>query len=193
MSVPLILLGSLGTKQRTAVTTQTRESFFSAVKNVVTNIHFLRVTAIYALLLFVFGAFGAMQTYLGVYGLGVASIFTILPALHADVVDFDEFKTGRRREGMLGAAATYLMKSSQAIGAGISGFLITWAGFDVANGGDQGDTTFLALRAIYAFGACVPLVPVILILLRYPLTEQEVNRVQAALRARREQPKGDEA
>ncbi len=264
VSLPFLLFSVFTTRERTIVVTQKRESFYRAVQCMVTNIHFLRVTAIYAILLFVFGVFGAFQTYLavyyvsggdlqkgaflqgwggtlgaivgiacipfmgwlsrriqkhhavnvavvimlmgtaatwwlynprypwlavvdmGVYQFGVSSIFTLVPSLHADVVDFDEYKTGRRREGMLGAAAAYLMKTAQAIGSGISGFVIAWTGFDVARAGDQGADTFLALRLVYIIGASVPLFLVMLILLRYPLTEREVDHVQAELKKRKE-------
>jgi GPH family glycoside/pentoside/hexuronide:cation symporter len=263
VSLPGLLLGSICTRERTVVVTATRESFFSAIKCMLTNIHFLRVTSIYAILLLIFGLFGAFQSYLviyyvcggnlkegamlqgyggtlgavigiacipvmgwlsrriqkhhalnvavaimlcgtfsaywlytpahpwlsivdmAIYQFGVASIFTIIPSLHADVVDFDEYKTGRRREGMLGAAASYLMKSAMALGAGVSGFLINWTGFEVAKGGDQGDGTFLALRLTYIIGASAPLLLVMLILWRYPLTEEKVNEVQRALLERK--------
>jgi len=263
LSLPGLLLGSFGTKERTVVVTMEKESFVSAVKCMITNIHFLRVTAIYAILLFIFGVFGAFQAYLavyyvsdgdlqkgamlqgyggtigaivgigcipvmgwlsrriqkhhalniavvimlsgtfsawwlynpeypwlaiidmGIYQFGVSSIFTIMPSLHADVVDFDEYKTGRRREGMLGAAAAYLMKTAQAVGSGISGFLITWTGFDMAKGGAQGEETFTALRLTYIIGASLPLLIVMFILWKYPLTEDKVNEVQAALKERK--------
>jgi len=264
VSVPCLLFSVFTTRERTKVVEQKRESFYRAVKCMVTNIHFLRVTAIYAILLFVFGVFGAFQTYLtvyyvcggdlqkgaflqgwggtlgaivgiacipvmgwlsrriqkhhavniavlimfngtaatwwlydpehpwltivdmGIYQFGVSAIFTLIPSLHADVVDFDEYKTGRRREGMLGAAAAYLMKTAQAIGSGISGFVIAWTGFDAAKGGDQGADTFLALRLVYIVGASLPLFLVMLILVRYPLTEKEVDHVQAELKKRKQ-------
>ena len=263
VSLPAILLGSLKTKERMTVSPTPRESFLAALKGMVSNVHFLRVTTIYALLLFVFGVFGAMQSYIGIYyvvggdlqygallggiggtigsvlgilciplmdwlsrriqkhhalnvavitmllgtfttwwlftpvypwlsvfvgviySLGVAAIFTVLPSLHADVIDFDEYQTGQRREGMLGAAAAFLMKTSQAVGAGISGFLITWTGFDVALGGEQSEQTFTLMRLIYAVGASIPLIPVILILFKYPLTEAKVHEVQAKLAERK--------
>jgi GPH family glycoside/pentoside/hexuronide:cation symporter len=262
--VPCLLFSVLTTRKRTTVVEEKRESFYSAVKCMVTNIHFLRVTSIYAILLFVFGVFGAFQTYLAVYYVsggdlqkgaflqgwggtlgaivgiacipfmgwlsrriqkhnavnvavmimlmgtaatwclynpqhpwlaivdmavyqfGVSSIFTLIPSLHADVVDFDEYKSGRRREGMLGAAAAYLMKTAQAIGSGISGFVIAWTGFDVAKGGDQGADTFLALRLVYIIGASLPLFLVMLVLLYYPLTEKQVDYVQAELKKRKQ-------
>jgi len=270
VSLPGLLLGALFTKERTIVTNTTRESFFSAIKCMLTNIHFLRVTSIYAILLLIFGLFGAFQSYLviyyvcggnlkegallqgyggtmgavvgiacipvmgwlsrkiqkhhalnvavaimlcgtfsafwlynpqypwlsivdmAIYQFGVASIFTIIPSLHADVVDFDEYKTGRRREGMLGAAAAYLMKTAMAIGAGVSGFLINWTGFDVDKGGDQGESTFLALRLTYIVGASAPLLLVMSILWFYPLTEDKVNEVQAALLERKNSELGQD-
>jgi GPH family glycoside/pentoside/hexuronide:cation symporter len=124
---------------------------------------------------------------MGIYQFGVSAIFTLIPSLHADVVDFDEYKTGRRREGMLGAAAAYLMKTAQAIGSGISGFVIAWTGFDVAKGGEQGADTFFALRVVYIIGASLPLFLVMLILFYYPLTEAKVDHVQAELKKRKEE------
>ena len=83
------------------------------------------------------------------------------------------------------------MKTAQAVGSGISGFVIAWTGFDVDKGGDQGADTFFALRLVYIIGASLPLFLVMVILLYYPLTEKEVDHVQAELKKRAEGLAGD--
>jgi GPH family glycoside/pentoside/hexuronide:cation symporter len=117
------------------------------------------------------------------YSLGIASTFVVLGTMLADVVDADELASGRRREGLFGAVAAFMMKSVGAIAAGASGFLISWTGFQAALGGAQAEGVFDRMLWLFA-GKGLLLLVCLAVLHRYPLTEQRVAAIQAELRRR---------
>jgi glycoside/pentoside/hexuronide:cation symporter, GPH family len=119
------------------------------------------------------------------YSLGIVSTFVILGALLANVIDADELASGRRREGLFGAAASMIMKSVGAFAAGASGFLIAWTGFDAAKGGAQDPGVFDHMLWMFAAKGIV-LLGCFFVLHRYPLTEQRIAEIQALIRQRKE-------
>jgi GPH family glycoside/pentoside/hexuronide:cation symporter len=120
------------------------------------------------------------------YSLGIVATFMILGTLMADAVDADELRSGVRREGLFSAASAFMMKTMLAIGAGVSGILIQWTGFDASLGGDQPEGVFD--RMLLTFAAKGLLLALGFIALhKYPLTEARVAEIQAALRTRREE------
>lgn len=82
---------------------------------------------------------------------GLGGLFTLMPAMVADVVDSDELETGERREGMFGAIFWWVVKLGMAAAIAGGGFLLQMTGFDVKLGGAQSDQTILLLRIFDAF------------------------------------------
>jgi GPH family glycoside/pentoside/hexuronide:cation symporter len=119
------------------------------------------------------------------YSLGITSTFTILGSLMADVVDVDELKSGRRREGMFGAAASYFMKAAGASASAISGFALEATGFNVKLGGHQSGYTFNAMLLLYSIGPTVMLLVCLALLHRYPLTEGYIKSITPILERNR--------
>ncbi|MBK1878735.1 MFS transporter [Pelagicoccus mobilis] len=119
------------------------------------------------------------------YSVGISSVFIILPAMFADVIDVDELKTGYRREGMFGAASGLVMKVAFSLANGISAFLLIWVGFDEELGADQSEPTLLSMRLLFAFAPIVFLGLSLLVLRNYPITEAYIKEVQAKLKERR--------
>ena len=118
------------------------------------------------------------------YSMGIASTFVILGTMLADVIDADELATGQRREGLFGAVAAFMMKSMGAVAAGASGFLISWTGFDAELGGAQAPGVFHNMLWMFA-GKGLLLAACLLVLYRYPLTEQRVAEIQKLLAIRK--------
>lgn len=119
------------------------------------------------------------------YAFGISCIFTILPSMQADIVDMDELKTGERREGMFGAAASLLMKSAGAIGVGISGPLIDLIGFEARRGQDQAEGVMETMLWLNSVGQAALVSCCLFFLYKYPLTEAVVNATREKLEARR--------
>ena len=119
------------------------------------------------------------------YVFGISGVFMVLPSMMADVVDIDELNTGQRREGMFGAASSLFMKSAQAVGAFLSGIVLTWCGFNADLGGAQSAATFFNMRLAFSLGPPLMLSLCLLVLYKYPLTEQYMNEVHDILVERR--------
>jgi GPH family glycoside/pentoside/hexuronide:cation symporter len=106
------------------------------------------------------------------------------PSIQADVVDYDEFETGERKEGAYFAVFTFLMKSSSGIMIVLTGFALQLAGY-VPNV-EQPEHVKLTMSALIS---CVPIVFFaisIWIFSRFELDEVEHARIRAELDARRQ-------
>ena len=70
-----------------------------------------------------------VQPFLNIGGMG---FWLLITSMKADMCDWDEWKTGFRREGMYGAAAGWFQKVTFG-----SGYILTFIGFEAAQGGGQ--------------------------------------------------------
>jgi GPH family glycoside/pentoside/hexuronide:cation symporter len=107
---------------------------------------------------------------------------TIGSSIQADVIDFDEYQTGERKEGSYYAAFTFLEKTSSGIMAMIAGLMLQWVGFEPNM--EQTEDTKLAIRTLMG---TVPLVSFgvgAAIFWGFRLTEEEHARIRAELDAR---------
>jgi len=118
------------------------------------------------------------------FSFGIASVFTILSSMLFDVVDVDELLSGKRREGIFGAACGWMMKSAGALASALVGILIVAVGFNVDNGAHQTPSTFFWMRFMISFMPAIMATSSLLLLIRYPLTEQRMNEIKSELEAR---------
>jgi glycoside/pentoside/hexuronide:cation symporter, GPH family len=119
---------------------------------------------------------------------GLGGLFTIMPAMMADIVDQDELKTHQRREGMYGAIFWWVVKLGMAAALAGSGYLLNATGFDVALGGNQTPQTIELLRLFDAVIPAVASLIAISVIAWSGLTEEKSAQVRQALEARRVQP-----
>lgn len=106
-------------------------------------------------------------------------------AIGADVIDYDELETGKRREGAFTACGSWIMKVGMAIGALASGLILSATGFDAALGGNQTPNTIFMIRFLLA---AVPIVGILLALVMiyyFPLTPAKMAEIREKLEARR--------
>lgn len=128
-----------------------------------------------------------------IFSIGIAATFTILSAMQADIVDVDEIVSGQRREGMFGAVASVVMKSSGALATGIAGFLVAMTGYNVDFGANQPPGTFTAMRLLFSLGP-VPFLLVVLALLRkYPFDKKRMDEIHQELKRRHAVPAAEPA
>ncbi|MEN8161509.1 MAG: MFS transporter [Myxococcota bacterium] len=66
---------------------------------------------------------------LGVGG-GIGNV--VAPAIQADVIDWDELRTGERKEGAYTAVWNLIRKGGWGIAAGVGGLALGWSGYDGA-------------------------------------------------------------
>ena len=82
---------------------------------------------------------------------GLGGLFTLMPAMMADIVDQDELKTNERREGLYGSIFWWVVKLGMTAALAGGGFLLNATGFDVDLGGNQSAETLVRLRFFDAF------------------------------------------
>ena len=116
---------------------------------------------------------------------GLGGLFTLMPAMVADVVDADELETHERREGMYGSIFWWVVKLGMAAALAAGGFLLNFTGFDVALGGDQAASTIVMLRI---FDAVVPAAAsgiAIWAIATSTISEEKTHEVRTQLEERR--------
>ena len=107
----------------------------------------------------------------------------VFPSLQADVIDYDEYLTAERKEGVYFAAWNFVAKSALGLTGGVIGLALAAVGFQPNQ--EQTETVKLAIRSLmsgypllcYGVGA--------LLFLRFGLTRRAHAEIRSALDARR--------
>jgi GPH family glycoside/pentoside/hexuronide:cation symporter len=108
-------------------------------------------------------------------GVGFGAGLFLSPSMQADVIDYDEFYTGKRREAQYSAFWSMLPKWVAIPSAAIPIAILASMGY-VPNA-VQNPHVILAIRAIFALGPATFATLSFLIARRYPLTEQIHNEI----------------
>jgi len=103
-------------------------------------------------------------------------------AMYADTADYGEWKSGRRTTGLVFSALQFAQKLGLAVGAGLSGFILSLFGF-IANQ-PQTEAALTGIRLMFSiFPACLALAGVVAVLF-YPLRDKKVREIEAELNER---------
>jgi len=123
-----------------------------------------------------------MYAVVTIVGIGGGCGQVVAPSIQADVIDWDEWRTGERKEGAYFAVWNFMRKTAYGLSAMAVGYVLTAVGF-VPNA-EQTPETLEGMRAIIGFvpGACYALG--FLLLLRFRLDEAEHARIRRALAER---------
>jgi GPH family glycoside/pentoside/hexuronide:cation symporter len=116
-------------------------------------------------------------------GLASAGTDVLVPSIQADVIDWDELRTGERKEGAYFAAWAFAAKGAGALASTLVGFALAAVGF--APNAIQTPEAKQGLRLLAALGPGVCYAIGIALFLRFSLGEREHARIQAALQQRR--------
>ncbi|MDR0354076.1 MAG: MFS transporter [Opitutaceae bacterium] len=120
--------------------------------------------------------------FLGPIGSG---IWLIAPAMQADIVDYDEWKNGVRREGSFAAVFSWTCKMTNTIAVALGGLLLVWTGYKIEYGSQQPEAVLSNLKTAYIW------IPIGLLLLnlffisKYSLTRKRMAGIRRDLEARR--------
>lgn len=120
-------------------------------------------------------------------GAGYAGLWLMVSSMQADVVDFDELKTGERREGSFAAIFSWILKFAFCIGFLLSGPLLELTGFDAALEAAQPESVLRNMRIGYIVIPVVALVLALALLNIFPITPKKAAEIRAQLEARRGQ------
>ena len=106
-------------------------------------------------------------------------------SIGADVMDYDELESGMRREGAFSACKSWIMKVGMALGAGASGGILSWTGFDAKLGAGQTVHALFMIRFLLALIPIVGLVLAAMAISRFPLTQPRMAEIRRQLEGRR--------
>ena len=120
-----------------------------------------------------------------VFMFGIAIFNLVIWAMITDVIDDAEVKTGERSDGTIYSVYSFARKLGQAASSGLSGLLLSIAGYTAATAYDPD-----VVNKIYDISCLVPAVGIILLALAlwflYPLNKKRVDENAAKLKAKRE-------
>ncbi len=101
-------------------------------------------------------------------GIGFGATLAIPSAIQADVIDYDELLSGRRREGLYIGFWSISKKLAAAAGVGIGLVVLGAAGYEPNL--PQSDNVRLTLRSLYALVPCLCNAIAIVVALAYPIS-----------------------
>lgn len=125
------------------------------------------------------------MVFFAVMGISTAGVNTLMWALEADTVEYGEWRTGVRTEGITYALFSFTRKLGQAVGGAVGAYAIALGGY-VGGSATQDESALDAIRYASGFIPVAFILLGILIFARYPLTEQTFARMVAETQARRE-------
>ncbi len=101
------------------------------------------------------------------------------PSVQADVIDYDEYTTGQRKEGAYFAAWNFVFKGASGITNMLTGFALSWSGF-VPNA-EQSEFAKLSLLTLYAIFPLVCYLAGAALFVFFSLGEKEHAQIRLAL------------
>ena len=105
-------------------------------------------------------------------GAGVMVAYTVGWAILPDSIEVDEFKTGKRREGIYYSVISLVQKASQALVIWAGGLILELIGFDGA-AAMQSEFTANGIRWMYTIGGVIFLAISFILVIRYPLSREK--------------------
>ena len=107
----------------------------------------------------------------------------IVWAMYADVADYGEWKFNRRTTGLVFSGVIFSHKTGLAIGAGLSGWILSWFGF-VSNQVQTPEAIF-GIRFMFSVVPCVLLLMATAAILFYKITTPVIAQIEKDLAERR--------
>ena len=103
-------------------------------------------------------------------------------AMYADTADYGEWKSGRRTTALVFSALQFAQKLGLAVGAGLSGFILSLFGF-IANEA-QSAQSMTGIRLMFSIFPAVLAVLSAAAIYFYPLTDVKVQKIEQDLKER---------
>ena len=125
----------------------------------------------------------AFAVLVAVSGIGFGATLALPSAMQADVIDYEEYRSGHRREGEIIGVWSVAKKLAAALSVGAALPILGWVGY-VPNA-VQSPAVQLTLRTMYALVPAALTLVGLAIALTYPLNKQAHQRTLVAIDARR--------
>lgn len=117
-----------------------------------------------------------------VAGVGGGCGQVVGPSIQADVIDYDELRTGQRKEGAYFAVWNFMRKSAYGVAAMLVGTLLSAVGFEP--NAAQSEETRLGMRVLFSFVPAACFLAATLAFTRFRLGEAEHGEIRRQLDAR---------
>lgn len=116
--------------------------------------------------------------------IGIALVNMLVWALEADTVEYGEWKTGVRAEGIIYAVFSFTRKTGQAVGGALAAYALAFGGY-VAGASTQTESAEWGIRAAVGLLPAAMAIIAIAIMLFYPLTDTRHREIVSEIAARR--------
>jgi GPH family glycoside/pentoside/hexuronide:cation symporter len=107
----------------------------------------------------------------------------VAPSIQSDIIDYDEYKTGERKEGAYFAAFSFAFKGSAGLTLMFTGLVLQLSGFEPNV--EQTETAKLAIKSLFSLFPLTSALFGALLLSRFALNREEHAEIRAAIDARR--------
>ncbi|MGE9292901.1 MAG: MFS transporter [Puniceicoccales bacterium] len=114
----------------------------------------------------------------------MGALWMFFPSMRADVADFDEIKTERRREGSINACFSFFIKLATTASLGLSGIVLVSTGFD-SGLSVQPDSVLRLMFDVYLWLPVVIWAGAIILIWSYPLSRDLCAKIRDDLEERR--------
>lgn len=112
-------------------------------------------------------------------GIGGGCGQVVAPSIQADVIDWDELRTGERKEGVYFAVWNFVRKAAHGLTAAGAGVLLAALGYEP--NAEQTETTRLGLRMLFGLVPAAVFATGTLLFLRFRLTQETHAEIRSAL------------
>lgn len=123
--------------------------------------------------------------YVAIYSVGSAAYWMFIFNLLYDVVDLDEFKNGKRRDGVIFSYYSFILKLGGAAAAQILGIMLQVNGFN-EEALVQSESTLGAIESLFTIYPGIFMLISGLVILLSPLTKSRIQELQKALKLKNE-------
>jgi len=115
-------------------------------------------------------------------GFGSGIVYTLIWALVADTVEYGEWKTGKRAEGVTYASYSFFGKLSSAVGGGLGGFLLSAAGY--VPHAVQTPAAEYTILALFTLGPVIGGIAAVVVMCFYKLDDELFGKILEELESR---------
>ena len=133
------------------------------------------------------GVEGSLQLHIFIFFVAISTslYWQLMPSIIYDVCEYDELKSGKKRQGTIVSLQGLVEALATGIGVQLLGIILQIGGFD----GDAAVQTETAMRWVEN---CVTVIPAIFLVLaflalyRYPITKKRFEEIQRQLKAKKQ-------
>ena len=130
-----------------------------------------------------------VMNFLGAFIIGPT--IPLVWSMFADVADYGHWKFGHRSTALVFSAAQFAQKLGLAIGGAIAGWMLS--GFGFAAGAEQSEQSLLGIRLMFTLVPAAFAIGSVVAISFYPLSDEDVKRMEKELAAAADASRADPA